>query len=143
MKEDKKEKTAKSDAENAKTEQKSAKTEDFVQNEKVKDFAVYEKALKELEESLSKVYAELEISKKVASENENLARVYKKDLERFKERNRNAEQEMKDRAAIATAEKLIPVLCHWHYPTSWMLLNLVTTSLSSHTDLVLEVMDSQ
>lgn len=104
---DKTKKTAKNTENDVKNEQ---KTTENAENPAVKDFAIYEKALKEMEESLAKVALELDRAKKEASENENLARVYKKDLERFKERNKTASEEMKEQALIVTAEKLIPIL---------------------------------
>ncbi len=100
---DKKQKNAKIDAENQ-------KNDENYENSKVKDYAVYEKALQEMEAALAKVVSELDTAKKEAAENENLARVYKKDLERYKERNKNAAEEMKEQAQITTAEKLIPVI---------------------------------
>lgn len=110
-KKNKDEKNAKINEKELKTDDKSQKNEEKPEvNEKVKDFAIYEKALKMMEEELAKVSNELEVAKREAADSENLAKVYKKDLERFKERNKTAEQEMKDKAAIATAEKLIPIL---------------------------------
>lgn len=107
---DKKQKNAKIDTENLKNDEKTVENEKETENPAVKDFAVYEKALKEMEQSLAVVLGELDAAKKAAAENENLARVYKKDLERFKERNKSAAEEMKEQAQIATAEKLIPIL---------------------------------
>lgn len=107
---DKKQKNAKINTENLKNNEKTEENEQETENPAVKDFAVYEKALKEMEQSLAVVLGELDAAKKAAAENENLARVYKKDLERFKERNKSAAEEMKEQAQIATAEKLIPIL---------------------------------
>ncbi|MBQ7453307.1 MAG: nucleotide exchange factor GrpE [Clostridia bacterium] len=72
--------------------------------------AMYEKAFGQFEEALNKVDAELEKEKKRAEENEHIARVYRQDLERYKERNKNSEQEFKEKAKTETALKLLPVL---------------------------------
>ena len=111
MKEDKNQKNAKETGEDVKNDANSAENiEEMQENPRIKDFAIYEKALKEMENALTKLGNELEDAKKEVVENANLARVYKKDLERFKERNKTAAEEMKEQALIVTAEKLIPIL---------------------------------
>lgn len=107
---DKVQKNAKSEDKNAKSAEKDVESNEKAENSKVKDYMIYEAALKNMEESLARVAGELDAAKKEAAQSENLARVYRKDLERFKERNKNAAEEMKEQAQISTAEKLIPIL---------------------------------
>lgn len=74
------------------------------------EFKKYEQAFIQLENALIQVDQELEQTKKIAEENERLAGVYKKDLERFKERAKEQEQAMKISAVENIADKLIPIL---------------------------------
>lgn len=74
------------------------------------EFQKYEKAFIQLEDALIKVDKELEETKKKAEENEHLARTYKKDLERYKERAKEEEEQLKIKAIENIALKLIPIL---------------------------------
>ena len=70
----------------------------------------YEIAFGQFEEALIKVDKELAETKKKAEENERLAITYRKDLERFKERTKEQEENMKISAVSNVADKLIPIL---------------------------------
>ena len=70
----------------------------------------YELAFRQLEDALIKVDKELEETKKVAESNERLAITYKKDLERFKERTKEEQENMRISAVANIADKLIPIL---------------------------------
>lgn len=74
------------------------------------EFQKYEKAFIQLEDALIKVDKELEETKKKAEENERLAITFKKDLERYKERAKEQEENMKVLAVTNIADKLIPIL---------------------------------
>ena len=73
-------------------------------------FKMYEKAFRQLEDALIKADKEIGKEKARADENEHIARVYKQDLERFKERHKNAQNEYTLKANEDTALKLLPVL---------------------------------
>ncbi|MBQ8468704.1 MAG: nucleotide exchange factor GrpE [Clostridia bacterium] len=70
----------------------------------------YQKAFDQFEQALTKVDAELAKVKQEAQTNQHLAVTYKKDLERYKERNKNIEEESKQAAIENVASKLIPIL---------------------------------
>ena len=74
------------------------------------EFKKYEQAFIQLENALIQVDQELEQTKKIAEENERLAGVYKRDLERFKQRAQEQEETMKISAVENIADKLIPIL---------------------------------
>lgn len=74
------------------------------------DFSQYELAFRQLEDALIKVDKELEATKKQAADNERLAIAFKKDLERYKERAKEQEENMKTSAVTNIADKLIPIL---------------------------------
>ena len=78
-------------------------------NSKEEAFAMYEKAFRQLEDALIKADKEIGKEKARADENEHLARVYKHDLERYKERNKNAQEEYRILANSDTALKLLPL----------------------------------
>ena len=70
----------------------------------------YETAFRQLENALIKVDKELEETKIVAETNERLAITYKKDLERFKERTKEEQENMRISAVADIADELIPIL---------------------------------
>lgn len=74
------------------------------------EFKKYEKAFIQLEDALIKADKELGEQTKRAEENEHLAISYKKDLERYKERAKQQEEEFKQKAIENVADKLIPIL---------------------------------
>ncbi len=74
------------------------------------EYKKYEQAFIQLEDALIRVDKELEETKKVAKQNEHLAISYKKDLDRYKERAKAQEEEMKVKAVTNIADKLIPIL---------------------------------
>jgi len=71
---------------------------------------MYEQAFNKYEEVLTKLDADLEKEKKRADENEHIARAFRQDLERYKERNKNIEADAQIAANISVATKLLPVL---------------------------------
>ena len=71
---------------------------------------MYEAAFSKYEEVLTKLDADLEKEKKRADENEHIARCFRQDLERYKERNKNIEADAQIAANINAATKLLPVL---------------------------------
>jgi len=79
-------------------------------NEGDEAFKVYEQAFRQLEDALIKADKEIQAEKKRADENEHIARAFRQDLERFKERNKNAEGEMRASINKETALKIIPIL---------------------------------
>ena len=70
----------------------------------------YQKAFDKFEQTLIQVDKELTKAKQEAEDNQRIAISYRKDLERFKERNKNIEQEAKQNAVEAVATELIPIL---------------------------------
>ena len=70
----------------------------------------YEQAFKGFEDALNKAEENIKAEKKRADENEHIARCFRQDLERFKERNKNIESELKTSVNKETALKIIPVL---------------------------------
>ena len=78
--------------------------------DRAEEFKAYQKAFDQFEEALEKVDRELTLEKARADKNEHLADSYKKDLERYKERNKNIEEESKRNASIKMAEKILPIL---------------------------------
>ena len=80
------------------------------QGDIAEQFKMYQKAFDQFEEALEKVDAELTKEREKSARAEHLADTYKKDLERYKERNRDIEQESKVAASIKVAEKILPVL---------------------------------
>ena len=70
----------------------------------------YQKAFDQFEKALIKVDGELAKAKQEAEANQRLAVTYKKDLERFRERNKNIEEESKLAAIENVATKIIPIL---------------------------------
>ena len=71
---------------------------------------MYEEAFNKYEEVLTKLDADLEKEKKRADENEHIARCFRQDLERYKERNKNIEADAQISANVSVATKLLPVL---------------------------------
>ncbi|MBQ7579673.1 MAG: nucleotide exchange factor GrpE [Clostridia bacterium] len=71
---------------------------------------MYEQAFNKYEEVLTKLDADLEKEKKRADENEHIARCFRQDLERYKERTKNIEADAQISANINTATKLLPIL---------------------------------
>ncbi len=87
--------------------------EEHMSNDAFKDneeYKKYEKAFIQLEDALIKADKELTQAQKKAEENEHLAISYKKDLERYKERAKNDEENFKIKAVENIADKLIPIL---------------------------------
>ena len=74
------------------------------------EFKAYKRAFEEFEEALEKIDLELTKEKEKAARAEHLADSYKKDLERYKERNKDFEKESKINASINLATKILPVL---------------------------------
>ena len=70
----------------------------------------YQKAFDQFEQALIKVDAELKKAKEDAAENQRIAISYKKDLERYKERNKNIEIDSKNSAIENVAMQIIPVV---------------------------------
>lgn len=70
----------------------------------------YQKAFDQFEAALIKVDGELKKAKEEASENQRIAVTYKKDLERYKERNKNIEIDSKNSAIENVAMQIIPVI---------------------------------
>ena len=73
-------------------------------------FKMYEKAFRQLEEALIKADKDLQAEKKRADENEHIARAFRQDMDRLKERNKTAEAEFKVNANKDVALKIIPIL---------------------------------
>ena len=71
---------------------------------------MYEEAFNKYEEVLTKLDADLAKEKKRADENEHIARCFRQDLERYKERNKNIEADAQISANISTATKLLPII---------------------------------
>lgn len=78
--------------------------------DRAEEFKAYQKAFDQFEEALEKVDRELSLEKARADKNEHLADSYKRDLERYKERNKDIVRESKLNAAIQMAEKILPIL---------------------------------
>ena len=70
----------------------------------------YEIAFSRFEQALIKADKELMETKKKAEDNERLAVTFKKDLERYKERAKEQEENLKINAIENVADKLIPIL---------------------------------
>ena len=70
----------------------------------------YQRAFDQFEQALIKVDADLKKAKQDAEENQRIAVAYKKDLERFKERNKNIEIDAKNSAIENVAMQIIPVI---------------------------------
>lgn len=70
----------------------------------------YQKAFDQFEQALIKVDAELTKTKQEAEDNQRLAISYRKDLERYKERNKDIETQAKQNATEDLIIKIIPVL---------------------------------
>ena len=70
----------------------------------------YQKAFDQFEQTLIKVDAELTKAKQEAEDNQRIAISFRKDLERYKERNKNIEEEAKANAIVHIANELIPIL---------------------------------
>ena len=70
----------------------------------------YQKAFDQFEQTLIQVDKELTKAKQEAEDNQRIAISFRKDLERYKERNKNIEQEAKQNAIEAVATELIPIL---------------------------------
>lgn len=70
----------------------------------------YERAFIEIQNTLAKADEEIKKAKNEAMDNQRIAVSYKKDLERFKERNKNIEIEAKESATEDIAKKIIPVI---------------------------------
>lgn len=79
-------------------------------NEAEDAFGMYEKAFRQLEDALIKADKEIAKEKQRADENEHIARCFRQDLERFKERNKNVEADLKQSVTKDTALKIIPIL---------------------------------
>ena len=73
-------------------------------------YNMYEKAFRQLEDALIKADKEIQKEKQRADENEHIARCFRQDLERFKERNKNAEAQTQLKVNKDVALKIIPVL---------------------------------
>ena len=71
---------------------------------------MYKQAFNKYEEVLTKLDADLEKEKKRADENEHIARCFRQDLERYKERNKNIEADAQIAANISAATKILPIL---------------------------------
>lgn len=78
--------------------------------DRAEEFRAYQKAFDQFEEALEKVDRELTLERARAEKNEHLADSYKKDLERYKERNKDIIRESKLTATIQMAEKILPIL---------------------------------
>ena len=78
--------------------------------DRAEEFRAYQQAFKQFEEALEKVDRELTLEKARADKNEHLADSYKKDLERFKERNKDIVRDSMLSASIKMAEKILPIL---------------------------------
>ena len=70
----------------------------------------YQKAFDQFEQTLIQVDKELTKAKQEAEDNQRIAISFRKDLERYKERNKNIEIEAKQNAIEAVAVELIPIL---------------------------------
>ena len=84
--------------------------EEKVFESRAEEFKAYQEAFDKFEAALEKIERELTLEKARADKNEHLADSYKKDLDRFKERNKDIVRESKLNASIQVAEKLLPVL---------------------------------
>ena len=79
-------------------------------SDRAEEFRAYQKAFDQFEQALIKVDAELEKEKERANRCEHLADTYKKDLDRYKERNKDIVKESRQEASIKVAEKILPIL---------------------------------
>lgn len=79
------------------------------QNINIKDTEEYKELLKILTEN-EEINKELVKYKKLSEDSMVLARNYKNDFERFKERNKSIEKDLKEQVTIEVAEKLLPVM---------------------------------
>lgn len=78
--------------------------------DRAEEFKAYQKAFDQFEKALEQVDRELTIERARAEKNEHLADAYKKDLERYKERNKDIEKISRQDASISIAGKILPIL---------------------------------
>jgi len=77
---------------------------------RAEEFKAYREAFEQFEKALEKVDHELTLEREKSARAEHLADTYKKDLDRYKERNKDIEKESKAQASISVASKILPIL---------------------------------